>query len=364
MSPTRRVVATIVAVSLISIAVGYTSALFIKSPAQLAAESSPPPRTPLLAKVEEGTIAQSLLAQAVVSLGNKVELSPAASEAADPIITATPVGVGSEVGPGSVLLEIADRPVILLSGDVPLIRDLRRGDEGPDVERLQSSLANFGAPEVDGYFGWDTEEALEALYEAAGYPSPEDGQGNLTALRSELVFAPNGAVGRVVALGGSLGHAATVPAITLTTAPAVVVANLSQLDAARVAPGDAATATGPALEAPLAATVATVGTLTKAADGSFSVPVTLTADGGLPAAAVDSVVQISLNTAADSTTGLLVPLAAVNSNANGSTYVIRVEAGDRERVAVTVAEIGDGTARIEVAPGDLTIGQSVLVGIQ
>lgn len=364
MSATRRVVATIAAVSVLSIVIGFTAALFIRSPAQVAADSSPPPRTALLAEVEEGKIAQSLLAQAVVSLGNTIELSPAAGGLADPIITATPLAVGSSVAPGSVLLEIADRPLLLLPGDVPLIRDLRRGDKGRDVERLQSSLAYFGAPKVDGYFGGETVRALKALYKSAGYLPPEDEQGNLIATRAELAFAPNGATGRVVAIGGSLGHIASNPAITLTTMPAIVVADLSQLDAIRVAAGDAATVTGPALETTLKATVASVGTLTKSADGSFSVPVVLSVEGDLPPAAVDSAVQISLDTAAESATGLLVPLAAVHSNQDGSTYVVRLEGGVRSRIPVRVEETGDGTARVEAAAGDLAIGQSVLVGTE
>jgi peptidoglycan hydrolase-like protein with peptidoglycan-binding domain len=45
---------------------------------------------------------------------------------------------------GDVLVDIDDQPVVVLYGDVPVWRDLRSGDEGPDVEQLEMNLIALG----------------------------------------------------------------------------------------------------------------------------------------------------------------------------------------------------------------------------
>ncbi|MGF1597252.1 MAG: peptidoglycan-binding protein [Acidimicrobiales bacterium] len=72
---------------------------------------------------------------------------------------------GSLLGSGEVLWRIDEQPTIYLVGDLPLYRDLVRGiDRGPDIEQLETLLANHGfGPEgwvADDRFDWATTNAV------------------------------------------------------------------------------------------------------------------------------------------------------------------------------------------------------------
>lgn len=352
----------IAGVSVLSIAVGYASSTFIKSPAQVASESSPPPRSEITAAVTTGSIEENLLTSGVVSLGNRVELAPPSPSNVDPIVTAMPLQVGSAVQPGSVLIEIADRPLILLAGDVPLIRDLHYGDKGPDVSRLQRGLAPFGTPRADGVFGPSTERALRALYKAADYAPVLDDDKRATAVRTELVVAPNEASGRIVAMGAGLGQVAASPLITLTTTPATVVAQVAQAQAAAIAVGDEATLTGGAFTTAMPASVSSIGVLAKGEDGSFTIPVALQVGGGIDPTGVGATVQVSIQTSDAGDAGLIVPLAALTSTTDGQTSVTKSETNGDKRLTVTVTKTGNGSAQVTEETGSLKAGDLVLVG--
>src|SRR5690606_10808972 len=51
---------------------------------------------------------------------------------------------GEVIGPGGVLYEVDDRPVVLLRGDAPAYRPLGPGVEGEDVRRFEQALAELG----------------------------------------------------------------------------------------------------------------------------------------------------------------------------------------------------------------------------
>ena len=93
-----------------------------------------------------------------------------ADPALSPVVTWVP-GVGDELPEGSVLFEIAGRPTFALQGDLPLFRTVMPGDEGEDIEQLQTALTRLGfVPGViDGIYGPDTEAAVEAFYASHGY---------------------------------------------------------------------------------------------------------------------------------------------------------------------------------------------------
>lgn len=353
----------LVGVSVLSVGIGFAAASLIKSPAQLAAESDPPPRSDITASVETGTITKSTLLSGVVTLGNIVEIAPELPPNLAPVVTRVPTGIGSVVGPGTVLLEVADRPVILLPGDVPLLRDLTVGASGTDVLRLQDALRATGREVRDkaGYFGQSTSKALADLYTATGHRAPKDEAGQMTARRSELVFAPNGASGRVVDVSATLGRAVENPVITLTTAPAIVSAELAPYELSGLSVGDRVSISGEGTVGG-EGSIASIGAVVKGEDGGLHAPLTVVPDVPLLPESIGEQLQITVHADDEQEEGLLVPLSAIHSDADGETAVIVIRDGTRERVSVTVLETGDGRARVSAPDTRLIAGDLVLIG--
>lgn len=112
---------------------------------------------------------------------------------------------GAAVAPGDVLFRIDEQPVTLLSGVVPMYRELAPGASGVDVEQLETSLAalGYGGFPLDDTYTTDTADAVRAWQESLG-AAPTGIVG-----RGDVVFAPAGgqvdtlrsAVGDVVAPG-------------------------------------------------------------------------------------------------------------------------------------------------------------------
>ena len=83
-------------------------------------------------------------------------------------------------------MEVSGRPLATLPGRVPAYRDLRPGMVGEDVAQLQSALhaLGYGSAVPDGEFGQSTKEAVEAFYEALGYPVPTTGASDEAAVEA------------------------------------------------------------------------------------------------------------------------------------------------------------------------------------
>lgn len=360
----RKFVVALIGASLLSASLGFAASTMIKSPAQIAAESAAPAKTTLTAPVTTGTIDSTLVFAGSVVNGNSIEFSPPPPTSGDPIITATPLDVGAAVAAGSVLIVVADRPIILLPGEIPLIRDLQRGMTGDDVARLQDGLRGAGLAITDkaGVFGKTTQTALTALYTAAGFSAPLSG-GGAAALRSELVFAPDGATGRVTALGSQLGGTVKNPIVTLTTRPTVITAEISPADATLLTVGDTVTIAGAGVDAG-DGTIISVSPPAKSADGGFRCTVVVQPAEELPPTSVDTQAQVTALTGSDGEPGLLVPLSGVYSAADGTTYVVKASGEKSLKVSVDVIDTGDGLAMVVASEGSLTEGDDVVVGAE
>ena len=93
---------------------------------------------------------------------------------AQSIVTADVVRVGARLGNGSVVAQVAGRPVFAFAGKTPMYRSLASGDSGPDVAQLQHDLADIGYTITDtaGTYGPSTSAALAALYKNSNYAPP------------------------------------------------------------------------------------------------------------------------------------------------------------------------------------------------
>lgn len=374
------------ACAVLSFGVGFGAGTIIKSPRQVLAETEPPPKTDLTAPITTGTISQSVLFPATITNGNSIDAGANSGFEGfgAGIITRAPVPVGTKVGPGTVLFEDSDRPVILLPGEVPMFRDLKNGDSGADVARLQASLGESGFMIFDepGIFGPSTELALLELYQQLGYevavtgpepsaPAPsgpattgEEARPVITARAAELAFAPHGAVGRITAVNAKLGDPVPGSAVvSLTTAPPNITLTLTQAEAGQIGYDSTVEVTGASLEKPLAATVSQIDLPVAGEEGEDpTVKVLLTPAETLPPESVSSRVQLAFSPPGEAETGLLVPLAAISSTPNGDSAITLVEGKKKRKTQVQIVRSGDGLAQITSDETAVAEGAQVLVG--
>lgn len=129
------------------------------------------------APVERRELSLQLVSRGTVVAAELVEVlaHPAGEGALAVVVTRVLRAAGDQVGAGEVVVELNNRPLLVLAGPVPLFRDIRPGDTGSDVAALQASLGAAGhrvpAGEA-GRFGPATQEALRRVYAAAGYEPP------------------------------------------------------------------------------------------------------------------------------------------------------------------------------------------------
>ncbi|MFD9130300.1 peptidoglycan-binding protein [Kitasatospora sp. NPDC059571] len=175
----RALLAVAVAAALVAVG-GLGAATVIKSPAERAADTAPPPNTLLTAPATLRVLTRSTVARGLVYPPTRYDVTPAA---ASPDITrlyvsALRVGPGDAVDNGAQLAEVSGQPLFVLKGAVPAYRDLRPGSSGPDVAQLQDALAALGhdrGADAAGTYGTGTARAVTAYYRALGYSAPTAG---------------------------------------------------------------------------------------------------------------------------------------------------------------------------------------------
>ena len=158
----------------------------IRSPAQIAAETSAPNPSPITVPVERRVLSSEVIVRGTVRYGSPQPVVLATSEAkqgavngAADVVTTPPVR-GSRVGEGSVAMSVSGRPVFVLRGGEASHRDLGPGTSGPDVRQLEAALTRMGfSPgKVDGRYDGRTAAAVASWYERRGWSpfGPTDAQ--------------------------------------------------------------------------------------------------------------------------------------------------------------------------------------------
>lgn len=169
-------VAVIAVVAVVSLVAGILLSRVIVSPAQLASDAAAPAAGPITAPIENRVIENSITTRADVTYADAVDVKVDASGLSGPaVVTGHVPEVGSTLSAGSVALEVAGRPLIVLPGELPVYRSLHVGLSGPDVLQLKAALASMsldpGDPASD-LFDAATAAAIDCLYRAAGYEPP------------------------------------------------------------------------------------------------------------------------------------------------------------------------------------------------
>ncbi|MDX1658511.1 MAG: peptidoglycan-binding protein [Nitriliruptorales bacterium] len=177
---------------------------------------------PLTYVVQEATVGRSLSFAAVAEW----DLSPVAPNRAVGVVTSVVIGPGTPADAGNVAFTVDLRPVVIAQGEVPMFRELRVGDEGPDVEQLQSFLAATGHFEgdPDGRFGADTASGVRAWQREVGVdPDGHVRPGDLVfvpELPGSFVVGDDIAVGRQVTGGEvALSAVSAIPRFWIPLAP-------------------------------------------------------------------------------------------------------------------------------------------------
>ena len=168
---------------MISCAVAFGAWLassWIKSPAEVAAQTAPPRPSPILVPIEKRVLSSKIVARGTARFGlpQQVSLPPSILKLRVGLITTLPL-LNTVVNEGDVLLTASGRPVFVLQGKLTAYRDLTPGISGKDVRQLEQALERLGyAPgPVDGVFDRQTSAAVKAWYEASGLepfgPTPD-----------------------------------------------------------------------------------------------------------------------------------------------------------------------------------------------
>ena len=219
---------------------GLIGATFVKSPAQLAADTAPPAPTVTTAKVTSQDLTSSVAMRGVVYPSTQYDVS-ASGTAAQLYISKLDVKAGQTVRNGELIAEIDGAPMFVLAGSVPAWRDLAPGESGPDVAELQKALAALGYSDegdTSGYYGGGTGDAVSAFYQHLGYTVPTaatsgtgTGAGAGTGAsgagaagpqvpQGDVLFLPS-LPATVIAVSGAVGQQAGSPFLELSASGAL-----------------------------------------------------------------------------------------------------------------------------------------------
>jgi peptidoglycan hydrolase-like protein with peptidoglycan-binding domain len=207
-------VGVIAIVAVVALGAGVALSRFVVSPAELAAAARPPEAGPVTAPIERRVIQNTVTTRADVAYADAVDVKVDTTGLSGPaVVTGRVPEVGSTLEAGSVALEVAGRPLLVLPGALPAYRSLRAGLSGPDVLQLKAALAGLGIDPGDttsDAYDSATAAAVGELYRRAGYPPPGSGaevEQQLAAARS----AVRGAEAAVEQAGAAVSAAAAGP---------------------------------------------------------------------------------------------------------------------------------------------------------
>ncbi|WP_166441992.1 peptidoglycan-binding protein [Nakamurella flava] len=170
----RRAVVVTAVVAVVMAGAGFAAATLVVSPADAALRSAPPAARPITVPVASRQLSSTVVTRGDIGFSESVEVKLTAAAGTTSVVTGRVPEVGSEVSAGTVILEVAGRPVLALPGALPAYRSLGGGSTGPDVTQLETALAGMGfdpGPQ-DGTYDAATAAAVAALYASRQYPAP------------------------------------------------------------------------------------------------------------------------------------------------------------------------------------------------
>lgn len=173
---TDRAVVRLALVAVVSLVVGIGLGRLVVNPAEAAARTAPPEAGPITVPVERRELSNDVTLRGDVVFDGAVDLRVETADLAErAVVTGRVPDVGATLDAGSVALEVAGRPVVVLPGGLPTYRTLRAGVSGPDVRQLKEALDALGIGAGDltsDVYDAAAADGVAALYRHVGYPVP------------------------------------------------------------------------------------------------------------------------------------------------------------------------------------------------
>ncbi len=340
-------------VSLVAVGVGgwWSGRVTLLPPA--APVSSP--NTVVTAQVREVSVGRTLNYAVTVT-------QPFVSVATNSLIgIVTDVGTSGNVVSGDMLYAVAGRDVYAVSGETPFYRDLSWGAVGTDVAQLQNALKEWGYPvaatdEDAGRFGTSTRSQVRAWQVKTGQATT-----GVVTLGSILAIPSLPAVvrlGDAIVRGDPVAGGET--AVLARNGDPSFALVLSSDQANLVPSGAVVDITLPDGAGPAIIWHAVVGQSSIDENGSTSIALTAPLGGRICGndcdrlGHADHTTLMSAIYVVPATAGPGVPIAALRTAADGSTYVL---APDGTKTTVTVKASGDGIAVID----GIEVGREIVV---
>lgn len=349
---------------------GFVARGFV-SPAQEAANAAAPQASLITAQVRFGVLPVLVTMRANILTGHSVPVgAPSDLNGALAVVTSVGVRSGERIGQGTLLATVAERPVFLFQGKIPVFRPMAPGIHGPDVAQLQVGLADAGfgtGSDPSGVYGPGTAAAVAALYKAHGLQAASAGGSTKPASAGpkrapsaeipmgEVLFVPRlpARIGSVAHLGEAVGSGK--PVVTLTSGRTTLQGFAGPAQISLLRPGMRATAISDFSGRSFPVRITAV---------HLPQQVTFVPVGRLPAGLGGQNVEVSVTTSRVRT--FIVPVAAVGTSGNGQTFVtVATGNGNQTRqVLVRLGLVSGGEQAVTpLRPGSLRNGQLVVLGI-
>lgn len=213
----NRTLAVLAGVAAVSLVAGLGLSRLVLNPAEAAARTAPPEAGPITVPVESRELSNDVTFRGDVVFDDAVDLRVETADLGErAVVTGQVPAVGATLDAGSVALEIAGRPVLVLPGGLPTYRTLGLGVSGPDVLQLKAALGALGIGVGDATSDvYDTATAVGVteLYRRAGYPVPQPSDEASEAVTAAERAVRSGeaevsaAEGALAAAGGGSGGA-------------------------------------------------------------------------------------------------------------------------------------------------------------
>lgn len=296
-----------------------------------------------------------------------ITVGPISVAGAESVVTANVLHTGEDIGSGTVIAQVAGRPVFVFAGDTPMYRSFVSGETGPDIAQLQHDLASLGYSITDtiGTYGASTSAALAALYKNHGYTPPPSApisrprRGHavvrlIVEPQAEIVFEPV-LPATVAATKEPLGKSIGSPAVTLTYGSVVVDATLTAAQGFLIEPHDRATVRVGSGR-PLSGVVRSVKRSVRARQATA----TIILHGVAAHAHVGSRAIVSIDAAPSVSRTLAVPIGALYASGDGTAYVILASHGLRH-VPVNAGQAVGGYVPLVDPPTQLLPGTRLVL---
>jgi multidrug efflux pump subunit AcrA (membrane-fusion protein) len=178
----------VIAAVVLAAGLGWFFGSQIQSPAEAAAEAEPPEASNITVQVVREVLSADVITRGDVVYDEPVSvgLSGSFAETPEKLVVTQVVEVNAELVEGAIAVEVVGRPVFLLTGEIPMFRDLRPGASGDDVLQIEEALVRMGfyAGVPDNTWDQETSAAVAAWYESAGYRPNGLTEEEETALRA------------------------------------------------------------------------------------------------------------------------------------------------------------------------------------